>query len=142
MEIYHRVGYALLNEDKLIFATRLAQIRLGEKFKKEINILLKATSNILSDPSSISTTTLGGKLTLNQRKQISDLIKHDSFRDMYTDMTTNADEWLKFYNEGNAENFIPLSFMDNEKFKITSEKDRQIFEELVKSIILYSSYPG
>ncbi|MCQ2815661.1 MAG: AAA family ATPase [archaeon] len=136
MEIYHRVGYALLNEDKLIFATRLAQIRLDNKFKKEINILLKATSNILSDPSNISENALGGKLTLNQRKQISDLIKNDSFRDMYTDMTTKEDEWIKFINEGNAENVIPLQFMEGEKNKISTEKDKQIFEELIKSIIL------
>ena len=32
-EIYHRVGYSLLNKDVLIFAMRLSQIRLNLKFK-------------------------------------------------------------------------------------------------------------
>ena len=36
IEIYHRVGYSLLNKDQLILAMRLAQINLGEKFKNEI----------------------------------------------------------------------------------------------------------
>ena len=38
IEIYHRVGYSLLNKDKLILAMRLAQISLGDKFKNEINL--------------------------------------------------------------------------------------------------------
>ena len=41
IEIYHRVGYSLLNKDQLILAMRLAQINLGDKFKTEINLLLK-----------------------------------------------------------------------------------------------------
>ena len=72
-EIYHRVGYSLLNQDKAILSMRLAQISLGDKFKNEINLLLKINSNIMTDASDISPDILNGKLTLNQRKQLSEL---------------------------------------------------------------------
>ena len=70
IEIYHRVRYSLLNKDKLNLAMRLAQINFGEKFKNEINLLLKINSNIMNDASDISESLLNGKLVLNQRKQI------------------------------------------------------------------------
>ena len=70
IEIYHRVIYSLLNKDKLNLAMRLAQINFGEKFKNEINLLLKINSNIMNDASDISESLLNGKLVLNQRKQI------------------------------------------------------------------------
>jgi len=79
-EIYHRVGYSLLNKDQLIFAMRLAQIRLGERLKKEIDLLLKATTNVLASSDGISESLLNGKLSLNQRKQLGELIRNDFCR--------------------------------------------------------------
>ena len=134
--IYHRVGFSLLNKDVLIFAMRLAQIRLGDKFKNEINVLLKINSNIMNDASDISAQIMGGKLTLNQRKQISELIKNETFKDLYQDINSKNENWINFLNDPQAENSIPIEFLNKEREKIKDEKDQKIFDELTKSIIL------
>ena len=135
-EVYHRVGYALLNKDQLIFAMRLAQIRLGDKFKNEINTLLKITSNILSDASNISAELIGGKLTLNQRKQISDLINTDTFRNLLNDIESNGEAWLTFMNDATAENSVPITFLEGIRSGLPNEKDKALFDEICKMILL------
>ena len=76
-EIY---GYSLRFKDQIIFAMRLAQIRLGGKFKAEIEILLKETSSVLmTNVDHISEGIVNGKLSLDQRRQISEVMKFDLF---------------------------------------------------------------
>ena len=136
IEIYHRVGYSLLNKDKLILAMRLAQISLGDKFKNEINLLLKLNSNIMNDASDISESLLNGKLTLNQRKQISELNKNEPFTSLLNELSSNGSEWNKFLSEAQAEFFVPLKFLDTAKDNIPDDKDKKMFEGLCKSILL------
>jgi len=135
-EIYHRVGYSLLNKDQAILAMRLAQISLGDKFKNEINLLLKISSNIMNDASDISSDLLGGKLTLNQKKQLSELNKSEPFTNIVGEITSNAEAWMNFYNDPAAENSIPMDFLKSYKDSITNEKDLKIFEGVCKSILL------
>jgi len=133
-EIYHRVGYSLLNRDKLIFGMRLAQIKLGDRLKKEINILLKATSNVLASGDSIPETLMKGKLTLNQRKQLSELIKVDIFNGVLENIKRNEDTWITFMNDATPETIIPIDYL-----KIPSnlsENDKSILQEIVRTIIL------
>ena len=87
---------------------RLAQISLGDKFKNEINLLLKINSNIMSDASDISNEILNGKLTLNQKKQLSELNKSEPFTGIVSEITSNAELWNNFYNDPYAENSIPF----------------------------------
>ena len=138
IEIYHRVGYSLLNKDKLILAMRLAQISLGDKFKNEINLLLKINSNIMNDASDISESLLNGKLTLNQRKQISELNKHEPFTSLLSEILNDESEWNKFMNEPQAESAIPKIFMEKiiQNANINNDIDKKIFEGLCKSILL------
>ena len=135
-EIYHRVGYSLLNQDKEILAMRLAQISLGDKFKNEINLFLKISSNIMNDASDISVDILKGKLTLNQRKQLSELNKAEPFKDIVNEITSNSEAWENFYNDAYAENSIPVEFLNKYKEQITNEKDLKIFDGVCKSILL------
>ena len=135
-EIYHRVGYSLLNKDKALLAMRLAQINLGDKFKNEINLLLKINSNIMNDASDISSDILGGKLTLNQKKQLSELNKSEPFTGLVSEITSNSEAWNNFYNDAFAENSIPVEFLNKHKENISDEKDQKIFDEITKSILL------
>ena len=135
-EIYHRVGYSLLNKDQAILAMRLAQISLGDKFKNEINLLLKISSNIMNDASDISSDILNGKLTLNQKKQLSELNKSEPFTNIVGEITSNAEAWNTFYNDPAAENSIPMDFLKSYRDQITNEKDLKIFEGVCKSILL------
>ena len=135
-EIYHRVGYSLLNKDKSILAMRLAQISLGDKFKNEINLLLKINSNIMNDASDISSDILNGKLTLNQKKQLSELNKSEPFVNIVSEITSNSEAWNNFYNDTNAENSIPMEFLNKHREQITNEKDQKIFDSICKSILL------
>ena len=135
-EIYHRVGYSLLNKDKQILAMRLAQISLGDKFKNEINLLLKINSNIMSDASDISNEILNGKLTLNQKKQLSELNKSEPFTGIVSEITSNAELWNNFYNDPYAENSIPFDFLNKHREAISNEKDQKIFDGICKSILL------
>ena len=136
IEIYHRVGYSLLNKDQLILAMRLAQINLGDKFKNEINLLLKINSNIMNDASDISEDLLNGKLTLNQRKQISELNKNEPFTSLLSEIQSNADAWNNFINDAYAENSVPMDFLQSVKDSLESEQDKKIFDGLCKSILL------
>ena len=135
-EIYHRVGYSLLNKDKALLAMRLAQINLGDKFKNEINLLLKINSNIMNDASDISSEILGGKLTLNQKKQLSELNKSEPFTGLVSEITSNSEAWNNFYNDAFAENCIPVEFLNKHKESISNEKDQKIFDAITKSILL------
>ena len=135
-EIYHRVGYSLLNKDQAILAMRLAQISLGDKFKNEINLLLKISSNIMNDASDISSDLLNGKLTLNQKKQLSELNKSEPFTNIVGEITSNAEAWNTFYNDPCAENSVPMDFLKSYRDQITNEKDLKIFEGVCKSILL------
>ena len=135
-EIYHRVGYSLLNKDKALLAMRLAQINLGDKFKNEINLLLKINSNIMNDASDISSDILGGKLTLNQKKQLSELNKSEPFTGLVSEITSNSEAWNNFYNDAFAENSIPVEYLNKHKENISNEKDQKIFDEITKSILL------
>ena len=135
-EIYHRVGYSLLNKDKALLAMRLAQINLGDKFKNEINLLLKINSNIMNDASDISSDILGGKLTLNQKKQLSELNKSEPFTGLVSEITSNSEAWNNFYNDAFAENCTPVEFLNKHKESISNEKDQKIFDAITKSILL------
>ena len=128
----------MLNKDKLILAMRLAQISLGDKFKNEINLLLKINSNIMNDASDISESLLNGKLTLNQRKQISELNKHEPFTSLLSEILNDESEWNKFMNEPQAESAIPKIFMEKiiQNANINNDIDKKIFEGLCKSILL------
>ena len=135
-EIYHRVGYSLLNKDKAILAMRLAQISLGDKFKNEINLLLKISSNIMNDASDISNDILNGKLTLNQKKQLSELNKSEPFTGIVSEITSNSEAWNTFYNEAYAEDSVPVDFLNKHREQISNEKDQKIFDGICKSILL------
>jgi dynein heavy chain 1 len=132
-EIYHRVGYSLLNKDQIIFATKLAQIRLGDKFRSELNILLKAKSSILSNPENVPDRLLKGKLTLEQRRLISELIKNDIFNGLVYDMQSNESKWLEFIIDATAENSVPLDFIKSDSY---NETDRLLLAEICKMVIL------
>ena len=69
-EIYHRVGYSLLNNDRVILALKLAQISLNEKFKNEINLLLKISYSIMIKDFDTKLYILNGKLNLNQKNNL------------------------------------------------------------------------
>ncbi len=133
MEIYHRVAFGLLNQDSLIFAMRLAQIRLGEKFKNEIKFVLKATSSGISNPDNIPEKILAGKLTLNQRRQIAEIMSLPLFENILADINENQYEWINFINEPIAENYIPCSFINFEKY---TEEDRLLLKEICNIILL------
>ena len=135
-EIYHRVGYSLLNKDKAILAMRLAQISLGDKFKNEINLLLKINSNIMNDAYDISNDILNGKLTLNQKKQLSELNKSEPFTGIVSEITSNSEAWNNFYNDPMAENSIPTEFLNKHREQISNEKDQKMFDGICKSILL------
>ena len=75
---------------------------------------------------------MGGKLTLNQRKQISELIKHDTFKNLYKDINAHKTEWLNFYNDPKAENSIPYEFLEDKRNEQPTEKYKLIFEYLTK----------
>ncbi len=132
-EIYQRVGFGLLNKDNLIFAMRLSQIRLGDKFKNEIRLVLTATSSLIVNPENVSTSLLGGKITLNQRRQIAEIANDELFKTLLNHMKENDEDWVRFINEPIAENFIPSGFIE---FGNYSEGDRLLLKELVSIILL------
>ena len=135
IEVYHRVSYSLLNKHQMVFALRLAQIRLGNKFKEEIDLLLKSNSSLMSDPSSIPENILGGKLNTNQRRQLAEVVKNPYFMGLVDDITSDEKVWNIFFQETNAENCVPLEFVSN-FINENNDKDKVLLEDLCKMIIL------
>ena len=110
----------------------MAQIRLGEKLKNELNILLR-TASAMSEDDNISQGLLSGKLSLSQRRQISELVKTETFESLLDDMQRNEAEWTAFMNEPAAEGMTPLSFL---KTNSLNENDKLLLEEVAKMVIL------
>jgi len=134
-QVYHRVSYALLEKHKLVFALRLSQIRLGDKFKNEIGTLLSSSSAILGDEAEVPDSSMGGKLKLDQRRQIACITQSKTFEDWIKDIKGNEKDWANFIEDPKAEDCIPLDFLEKET-KNLSPGDKSIFIEVCKSIVL------
>lgn len=139
-EVYHRVGVSLLNKDKMTFAMKLSQIRLGEKFKEEIKILLKSQLGIMGSPDSIiPPSILQGKLGVNERRLIASIKENDLFSKLIQDFSSNEDAWINYINEPKGETCIPFTFLPNDSS--TNDKDCQLKAELIRAIILSVTKP-
>ena len=69
----------------------------------------------MNDASDISSDLLNGKLTLNQKKQLSELNKSEPFTGLVEEITKNSDLWNNFYNDAYAENSIPIEFLNKHR---------------------------
>lgn len=142
-DVFHKVGVSLLNKDQYTFAMKLSQIRLGDKFKEEIEILLQSQQGGLSidqSKGSISSSILKGRLGVNERKLIGSLIENQIFHSLIQDFSVNEESWLSYLSDVKSELSVPLTFIQKDN-SIGNEKDNMIREELIRSIVLSVTKP-
>ncbi len=52
---------------------------------------------------------------LNQRKKISELIKNETFKNLYRDINKNKIEWMNFYHDSQTENNILYEYFESKR---------------------------
>ncbi|CAD8134930.1 unnamed protein product [Paramecium octaurelia] len=108
-EIYKRMNFSLLQEDKLVFAITLAQVKLGD------NTLGQEFLNVFKPPTvmetTFSNTFLQGKLSIQQLKQLEGITQQNqTFNRLIDNLNKNEDRWLNFLNDEAPENDIPTQW--------------------------------
>lgn len=135
--IYHRVSHALMIRDKMIFALRLAQIKLGNDKPLSadlLNILVKGISII---ETKLSSSLLDGKLSLNQLKMLEEISETPYFQDLVSHMDSNTGTWLNFLSKSNPEEGIPSGWENTEHEKTVSRGNDDIeIAKIVKELIV------
>lgn len=74
--IYKKVSNSLLEKDRIIFALKLVQIKLGKEYVETFTHLIRSSSIL---ESSLSPHLLGGKLQKKQLFVLQDLLKLNEF---------------------------------------------------------------
>ena len=140
-ETYHRVGLSLMNKDRVTFGMKLAQIRLGNKFKDEITVLTKSQLGIMGSPDdNVSPNILNGKLTANERRLIAGIKEFESFSNIIEDFKSNEENWINFIDDNKGDIPVPTKFAFN-NYLSTNEKDANLREQLIASIVLAVTKP-
>ena len=107
-EVYRRINVSLLSEDKLIFAVKLAEVKLGD------GVQAKHFATLFRPPramqTSLSANFLRGKLTLSQLKSVEALGQEDQFCRLVDHMERNEDVWLDFMNADAPEEDVPRNW--------------------------------
>ena len=105
VQIYKRMNVALLFEDKIVFASKLVEVKLGQScYMNNFLQLFKSSTLVLG---SLSPDILEGKLTPIQLKNLESLSENEKFNGLISHITKNQDLWLNFLNSENPENQIP-----------------------------------
>lgn len=92
-KVFLRVCNSLLSKDVLIFALKLAEIKIGDQGSLLFDTLIKG--NVLLK-TSLSSLLLKGKLNENELKQVEELTQVEIFGNLLSDMETKESEWLMF----------------------------------------------
>lgn len=100
--IYHRVSYSLIYRDRLVFALKLAQIKLLQcpLSAELIQILIKGSSIV---EVSLSSHIMGGKLTLTQLKQLEEVSKAPIFQNLVPHIESSEDKWINWMRSATPE---------------------------------------
>ncbi|KAJ3411544.1 hypothetical protein HDV05_002063 [Chytridiales sp. JEL 0842] len=105
---YRRVSRALLHDDQIVFGIMLAQIKMskfsGELWDDEFDLLLNSAVSYQSD------TTIPANVTQlygDVGKQVQHLSKLPAFKDIFTDMISNASQWQSFLADSTPELCFP-----------------------------------
>eukprot|EP01016_Furgasonia_blochmanni_P042655 TRINITY_DN567_c0_g1_i1.p1 TRINITY_DN567_c0_g1~~TRINITY_DN567_c0_g1_i1.p1 ORF type:complete len:874 (+),score=315.79 TRINITY_DN567_c0_g1_i1:204-2825(+) len=104
IRIYHRVSHSLLNSEKLIFALRLAQIKLGTNCQEQFQAIIRTATVI---ETKLSPTLLQGKLSNSQMKFLEELSNQDRFKNLVGNLEANESGWLAFLDASNPEDVFP-----------------------------------
>lgn len=103
--VYVRVSRGMLECDKLVFAIRLVQIRLGNACEKELELLLKGNIGFKSTKSF----NLPG-VSDSQAKELVGLSETPIYGELMSHIADNRAKWLEFLVAADAENYVPTGW--------------------------------
>jgi len=78
----------------MIFTLRLAQIRIGEEEGCDVLFDLFLQSTTMVEPTRISTSLCGGKLTKSQLAQLEDVANGPHLQGLIESMESSEERWL------------------------------------------------
>ena len=102
--IYRAFSPSLLYQDKILFALRLAQIKMEGRGGNEFDILMK-TPTVLDI--TISSGLAGGKLSDHQLMYLQYISTQPQFQYLIDHMESNEARWVEFIKDPEAENNVP-----------------------------------
>ena len=129
LSIYHSVCGGLSHEDQIVFALRLAQLKISIKTAgaitaEEIDFLLKGGDRITVDGSEKKVALSREFASLLDEKQVKmaeELSRTVStFSALDQNVVDNSEEWEKFLKGHTAENAVPLPWLEQSLGKRTS----------------------
>lgn len=101
--VYSKVSRGMLETDKLVFALRLMQIRVGHKFEEEMDIFLKGNPALQES----AAFTLDGRFTDSQAKELSSLTQRAQFQNLIDHMRSDDSLWMQFMDSPTPEQEFP-----------------------------------
>lgn len=93
INIYHRTFYSLLNKDKMCFALKLVQIKLGSKFDDLFKCLIKPANLVVT---TLSNKLAGGVLKETQLKALEEVVGLTAFDSLLNHVNSHDSEWKNF----------------------------------------------
>jgi len=135
--VYHRVSHALMTKDKMLFALRLAQIKLSSdkpSSSELFNILIKNVSII---ETKLSSSLLDDKLSIPQLKALEEISYNAYFENLINHMESNTPAWVNVLQVQNPEDNIPTGWENTEHEKSVARGAQDIeFSRILKDLIL------
>lgn len=136
---FQKVTNSLLDSDRIVFALRLTQVKLGKAFQNGFLNLVRTPKTI---ETTLSESLLNGKLTKNQLKVIEDLATNTTeFSGLLADISRNEDKWIDFLSADTPEGIIPTDWVRGGEPSSTTQEDRDIEGLLRDSLIVKAFRP-
>ena len=128
---YHKTFYSLLNKDKMCFALKLVQIKLGTRFDELFKSLIKPTTLVVTN---LSNKLAGGSLKDTQLKALEETSTLPGFKGLINHIERNGEEWKQF---ASAEDFrtVPTGWEDEEYLGSFKGDQQVIARELVHLLV-------
>eukprot|EP01015_Nassula_variabilis_P036963 TRINITY_DN967_c0_g2_i6.p1 TRINITY_DN967_c0_g2~~TRINITY_DN967_c0_g2_i6.p1 ORF type:complete len:1103 (-),score=250.87 TRINITY_DN967_c0_g2_i6:90-3398(-) len=130
IQTYHRIANSLLNNDKLIFALRLAQIKLPLSLHDHFNLIIKPCKVI---ETKLSNTIIDGKLKYSQLQLLEEFSYMDRYKNLVAHLNNNTAQWLAFLDDPNPDERIPSGW-ENEEYENSENSKLNPFEREVSLI--------
>ena len=131
LRIYHKTFYSLLNADKMCFGLKLVQIKLGPKFEKIFQLMIKPSTLVVSN---LNSNIAGGVLKDTQLKSLEEVGTQPGFENLINHMERNGDEWTAYVK---AEDVRPLpTGWENDNFIQGFHSDsQQTAKEILQLVV-------
>ena len=129
------IGNGLLEEHKLLFTLRLAQIRMGEDPTCDPLFDLFLSSPASLEPRLLTMALLGGKLSKTQLASLEEISHGPHVQGLIQSMESSEDRWLQLLEHPQPETIMPEPWMSGDDPSVTNESARMLKKMVLLKIL-------